>query len=171
MNEYKDFTSREQEVAITSLIKYYEESIPELRFNTCVSKAMEFINFLSQERRIDLNVWKNFLTVFAPFAPFITEQLWSYLHESDDKGYQSVHTEKWPTYDENILVTNIVKVAVQINGKVRGIIEVKKDASQDEVVKVALEDEKLKNYMMADKSEFAPKKVLYVNGKILAVVN
>lgn len=170
LDEYKKYSSGEQDIEITSLIKYYEESIPELRFNTCVSKAMEFINYLSQEDKISFEVWRKFLIIFSPFAPFITEELWSYIFEVDTGEYNSIHTERWPNYDSALLNNDSVTISVQINGKIRGTINSSKGALQDELVNIALSDEKLKRYLLIDNKKFEPKKVIYVAGRILSIV-
>ena len=166
----RDFTSEEQEITVTSLIKYYEESIPELKFNTCVSKAMEFINFLSQEEKVSLKVWKKFLIIFSPFAPFITEELWSCIFEEESGDYKSIHTERWPEFNSDLLINDFVTISVQINGKMRGTVKANKEATQEELTKIILDDAKLKTYLLNGGNEFTPKKVFYVKGKIFSVV-
>ena len=64
--------------------------------------------------------------LLAPFAPHLAEEFWSIL-----KGEGSVHNQSWPIHDESALIENIYKLIIQINGKVRGFIEVKKDEDFD----------------------------------------
>jgi leucyl-tRNA synthetase len=97
----------------------------------------------------------------APFAPFIADELWQQLGHST-----SVHKDSWPKWDEKYLISDTVKIAVQINGKVRSQILMPKGSSKEMVEKAALEDEKVKNNLNGKK----PARVIYVPGKILNLV-
>ena len=121
---------------------------------------MQFINTVSKEDSISKPVWEKFLLVLAPFAPFITEELWSQLGND-----YSIHQQKWPEYDEKMLVDDTVKIAVQVNGKVRETIEVDMDSDEKTVLAKAMETEKVKKYVTSE-----PKKVIYVKNRIMNLI-
>lgn len=148
-----------QKIAIHRLVKETEENIENMRFNVAISKFMVFVNELFDWKEVPTEIWKMFLVVVAPFAPFITEELWSQLGE---KG--SIHMQRWPKYDSKLIKEEKVKIAVQVNGKVRGEIEVAVDADKDLVIEEALKAENVKRYV---KSKKDIKKVIYVKAKIL----
>jgi leucyl-tRNA synthetase len=119
-----------QDIEINKLIKKITEDIEVLSFNTIVAKFMEFSNYLKTENEISLDVWKKFILLLAPFVPFISEELWSKI---DDNDIQSVHEQKWPTFDISKIKEENVIIAIQINGKFRDSIAIKFDSSEDEV--------------------------------------
>jgi leucyl-tRNA synthetase len=155
-----NYESAPQQIAINKLIKKVSADIESLSFNTSVAKFMEFINFISEQEQISREVWEKFLKVLAPFAPFITEELWEKL----GNGY-SIHQQQWPEFDENLTKDEVIKIAVQINGKVRGLIEVTPETSEESAMELAKSDEKITKYL-----ETEPKKVIYVKGKILNII-
>jgi leucyl-tRNA synthetase len=97
----------------------------------------------------------------APFAPHAAEELWF------DLGHHTtVHRDTWPEYDEQYLATDTITVAVQINGKLRGEIEVAADAPEDEVVAAAQANEKVRTHLEGQ----TVIKTIYVPGKIVNLV-
>jgi leucyl-tRNA synthetase len=111
------------------LIKTVEENIGDMKFNVAISHLMVFIGALTNyEGKVDRSVWETFTKVLAPFAPFITEEMW---HQIGNQT--SVHQESWPRYDPKLARSDLVEISVQINGKFRGTVEVPYDASQAEV--------------------------------------
>ena len=153
----KGIDSVEQKRWINKLIKKVGKDIEELSFNTSVAKFMEFINFVDKEKKIDESVWKNFLKVLSPFAPFMTEELWEMLGNSS-----SIHKETWPEYDEKLTFDETITIAVQVNGKVRDKVEISAGEEQKSVEQKALAQENVKKYV-----EGEPKKVIFVKDKII----
>jgi len=102
-----------------------------------------------------------FVKMLAPIAPHIAEELWQLLGHDSTLSY-----EQWPTYDEAKLVDDEVEIAVQVAGKVRAKIVVAKDASKEDIEKVALADEKVQEYM-AGKSLV---KIIVIPGKLVNIV-
>lgn len=149
---------REEEELYRSMhqaIKKVTSDIEErYNFNTAISAVMELVNALSAylnavdvERRADYVpllqlVMKKVLTLLAPFAPHITEELW---HQGGFEG--SVHMQNWPTYDPEALLVEEVEVVVQVNGKVRGRITVPSDSSENQLVEAAREHERVRPYL------------------------
>lgn len=128
--------------------------------------------------------YEAFLKLLAPFAPHITEELWQEVHSTEIRDHSkgkksmnydlrakrtqnwSIHSQPWPEWDEKMLVTELVKIVVQVNGKMRGIFEVSASTNQGEVEKKALGLSKVQEFV-AGKS---PKKVIYVPGKLVNFV-
>lgn len=142
-------------------IKKITEDIPDVKFNTSVAAMMEFINDWEGEQLSKENA-KKFLQVLAPFAPFAAEEIWHELFGEKE----SIHLSVWPKVDEKAVIAAAVQIPVQVNGKVRTVIQlVSPDSSEQEVVKIALADEKVKKYTDGKKY-----KTIYVKGKILNLV-
>ena len=105
----------------TTIKKVTEDIRDRFMFNTAVSSVMELVNafYAFQDKEINAGlvreVAKDLLLMLAPFAPHITEELWSKLFAAG-----SVHQQKWPSYDEEALKVDEVEIVLQINGKVRG---------------------------------------------------
>lgn len=150
----------QQEREIHKLIKKLTIDIDAMSYNTSIAKMMEFVNFLQKELSIDKSVWERFTLLIAPFGPYIAEEMWNRLgHEF------SVHQQNWPSYDESLTIDSIVKIAVQINGKVRGTIEIPAGATQEEAMQKAMEVENVKRNITGE-----PKKIIFVQDRILNVI-
>ena len=150
------------EILFNQTIKKTTEDIDAFRFNTSIAQFMILVNAFTECESIPTNVFEKFVVLLAPFAPHLAEEFWSLLwHE-----FSIFKNAKWPKYDESKLSSNLIKMAVQFNGKVRGTIEASKDASQDEVMQAVKSDWKLNGYL----SSWEPKKVIYIPGKILNIV-
>lgn len=138
-------------------------------FNTAISSIMELVNAMYQDRE-NLNqvrpavieeILRNGLILLSPFAPHITEELWQGCgHEG------SVHQESWPLVDEAALIQDEVEVVLQINGKVREKISVPTEISGSELERLALEQEKVKKYLVGQEIL----KVIAVPGKLVNIV-
>ena len=104
---------------------------------------------------------KNFLKILAPFAPHVTEDIWTSLGEK-----KSINISGWPKYDEKKLVSETATIVVQVNGKFRATIIVKKDSSQEEIEAVAKQEEKVKAFL----GDGNPQKVIYVPNRLINFV-
>ena len=137
------------------------ENIEEMKFNTAISQCMIFLNECEKEEVVPRRVFENFLLLLAPFAPHITEELWSSL------GYKtSIHVAPWPKANKSDIVNEMVKIAVQVNGKVRAILEISPNDSEEAVKNLALQNQDVMKWMNGQN----PKKVLYIKGKIVSIV-
>lgn len=132
-----------------------------IRFNTAISQMMVFINDCYKAEVLPTAYAEGFVKMLAPIAPHIAEELWQLLGHENTLSY-----EEWPSYDESKLVDDEVEVAVQVAGKVRAKIIVAKDASKEEIEKVALADEKVQEYM-AGKDLV---KIIVIPGKLVNIV-
>ncbi len=149
-------------------IKKVTEDIYGAQFNTAVSTLMEYLNNLTKlktagfDRRLWQAVLSSLCQLLAPFAPHIASELYSQLNGGDCRLEQVA----WPVYDEQYLVTDTVKVAVQVNGKLRGELEVAKQIAAEQVEEMAL---RLDNVRRFTKDKEIIKRI-YVPGKILNLV-
>ena len=149
------------EMALNVAIKKVTEDIENFGFNTAVSAMMICLNEMEKSETIAASDMKKFLQILAPFAPHMTEELW---HELGEK--KSIHVSGWPSYDPKKLVSDMVTVMVQINSKIRGQLTVSREATEAEVTKLALAEEKV----AAQLAGATPKKIIYVPGRIINIV-
>ncbi len=145
---------------VHKLVQKVEDDIPKLSFNTSVAKFMEFANFMQKEAKIAKDVWEMFLKALAPFAPYITEELWSIAGNNF-----SIHQQNWPDFNESLTKDEKIKIAVQVNGKTRSEITISANAQESEAVATAMEDDRIKKYVNE-----LPRKVIYVKGRILNLI-
>ncbi len=149
--------------------KKVTSDIEEDKFNTAVSAMMEAVNsYFKIKESAGIGkcaAWdyaiESLMMVLAPFAPHITEELWHQMGHKD-----TIHVDHWPVWDDKYLVTDLITIVVQVNGKLRATIQVSKDMGEEEVKKLALIQENVKKYI-ADKK---PAKVIYVPGRLINVV-
>jgi len=127
--------ARDLERALHKAIAKVGGDIEALRLNTAISALMIFLNEASRAEVLPRATVARFVLLVAPFAPHLGEELWHRLGNAGTLAY-----EPWPAYDPAMTVEDVVELAVQVNGKVRGRIAVAADASADAVEKAALED-------------------------------
>ncbi|WP_410984061.1 leucine--tRNA ligase [Bacillus cereus] len=154
-----DAPNKELEKAYHQTVKKVTEDYAELRFNTAISQMMVFINDAYKAETLPKEYVEGFVKMIAPVAPHIGEELWSKLGYNETITYAS-----WPTFDESKLVEDEVEIVVQVMGKVRAKLTMKKDASKEEMEQLALE---------AIKEQIEGKtvrKVIVVPGKLVNIV-
>lgn len=154
-------------------IKHCTLSLENLHFNTALSRIMELVNEIylyiqdippkEQNKQLLTNVIPTLVRLIAPFAPHMAEELW------DNLGMKySIFNESWPEYDKAMLQTETVQLGIQVNGKIRGQVVVHPDAKDDEIIKTALEQDKVKKYTAEKeivKSMVIPKKLVVLVAK------
>ncbi len=133
---------------IHKLIKKISLDIKGFKFNTAIAAFMEFLN---DNKELSLNNWKTFLVLLAPFAPHLTEELWSKLSNKD-----SIHAQAWPKFDEKLTKDEIVEVVVQINGKKKGVVSATAGLKENEIKQL------IDNSEIAGKLELEKKQILKV---------
>ena len=142
-------------------IKKVEEDIETLNFNTAVSAMMIYVNELYKLPQVNLSLVRPLIQILAPFAPHISEELWEAIGEKN-----RVVQSPWPSYNPTLCEENIITLAVQVNGKTRGTIEVSKETSKDQALELA-QDLKSVQFQIKDKKIL---KVIYKAGKILNLI-
>ena len=160
--ELVDEVIESQEKLINKTIKKVTNDITAFQFNTSVSEMMIAVNELTKADKIQKSVLERFNKILAPFAVHLAEEL----HQTVFGGKTSIHEDEWPGYDESKLVEDVVTLAVQINGKVRGTIEIAPDADEAKAMKCMQENEQILRWLEGKK----PKKIVYIPGKILNIV-
>ena len=142
-------------------IQKVTEDIEGLRFNTAISAMMEFVNAAYKWEHVPRVVFEPFLLLLAPFAPHLAEELWSALGHASSLAYES-----WPEHDESLLVQATVEIAVQVNGKLRGTVEVAPDASKEAMLDAARAEENVARYL----AEGMVRKEIAVPGRLVNFV-
>ena len=142
-------------------IKKVTEDIENFRFNTAISQMMIFINEIEKQDNISRTDYELLVTILAPFAPHIAEEIWENLGHSE-----SIFSQVWPIYDPKFLQESEVEMVVQVNGKLRDKLMVAADVTEDEVKETALESEKVKVFVEGKEI----KKIIFVPGKLINIV-
>lgn len=155
-------------------IKSVSEDISDKKytFNTAIARMTELVNamykfilekksYTQHESDVLSFCFTNLIKLLAPFAPHITEELWQMLGRKD-----SVHRQKWPSYDEASLVTDEIELVIQMGGKKIDVLTTKKGQTQKELEKIALNQEKVKTRL--EGKELV--KVVVVPDKIVNIV-
>jgi leucyl-tRNA synthetase len=142
-------------------VKKVGEDIEALRFNTAVSAMMILANHLNGLEVTPRQSVEKLVLCVSPFAPHLGEELWKHL------GMRSpVLDARWPSYDPALCVDEVVEVAVQVNGKVRGRAMLARDASQEQAVEVALQDDNVRRHLEGKST----RKIVYVPGRIVNLI-
>lgn len=137
------------------------EDIEEMRFNTSVSALMILSSEMEKCEKINTEDFKKFLQILAPFAPHITEELWSILGEK-----KSIHISDWPKYDKKFTRQDEMKIVVLINGKVKTEIMIENDLEEDKVKEIVLANQTIKKLL----NNQIPKRVIYVKNRLINIV-
>jgi len=146
-------------IKLKKTIKKVTEDINDIKMNTAIASMMEFLNaWESNPQGLSKENAKKFLQILAPFAPFLTEEIWRNVFGEKT----SIHLSVWPKVEGEIVDEEII-IPIQVNGKLRSTLRVSRhEISKDIVVNKALEDKQVKKYL-----ESKDYKVIYVEGKIL----
>ena len=156
-----DSNSGELDYIYNFTVKKVSSDFEALQFNTAISQMMIFVNELYKAKTIYREYFEGFIKMFDCICPFVGEEIRNKL------GHENLITfEPWPTYDESKLVLNDVKIAVQINGKLRDTIVVKKDEDDEKVKEIALNSINVKRNLEGK----TIKKVIVVKNKIVSIV-
>lgn len=142
-------------------IKKVSEDIENMQFNTAVASLMILVNEMDKEKSVEKEDFKKFLQILSPFAPHMAEELWQVLGEN-----KSINLSAWPKWDEKLIQDEEVKIAVQVNGKVRAEIVIKVDSPEEVIKKQALVDAAVLRYLAGQE----PKKIIYIKKKLINIV-
>jgi len=142
-------------------IKKVTEDIETMSFNTAISAMMILVNELYKAECRSEEALKPLVQILAPFAPHLAEELWE---KMGGQGLCSL--APWPKYDRTLVADDTVTIGVQVNGKMRGTIEISPTASEDEAVGAAKAVAAVSS-VLAGKN---PDKVIYKAGRILNLI-
>ncbi len=160
--EITDENDHSLDFVYNATVKKVGHDIDTLNFNTAISQMMIFINECYKTKKIYRPYAEGFIKMFACFAPHLGEELW----EKVCGGSHSLAYEPWPSYDEAALKQDQVTVVVQVNGKVRGKMEVAADSSEDDLKEAAQALESVKKFIDGK----TIRKIIVVKGKVVNVV-
>jgi leucyl-tRNA synthetase len=147
--------------ALHKTIKKVTDDIESMSYNTAISAMMEFVNLAYKETHMDRKTAETFTLLLSPFAPHIGEELWSRLGRTKTLAYES-----WPTFEQSLITEDSWVVSVQVNGKLRGTLEVSKTATQAEVLALARALDSVQRNIEGKNV----RKEIYVPGKIVNFV-
>ncbi|MBS4537156.1 leucine--tRNA ligase [Clostridium sp. D2Q-11] len=169
--EKLDKKDKEIKYSIHNTIKKVTEDIDErFNFNTAISSIMELVNDTNKYKEdLSTDTKKALLAdsvetitvLLAPFAPYLTEELWNMIGHKE-----SIHTVKWPRYDKEALVKDEVEVVIQVNGKLRDKIMVSSGISKEELEKISIENQKVKEFTEGKQV----RKVIVIPKKLVNIV-
>lgn len=156
-----DEPSKDSLKSVHKLIKKVSADIEQFSYNTSISAFMICVNELTQQKCHSRAALEPIVILLAPFAPHIAEELWHQLgHDT------TVCDAQWPTWDESLLVESEMQLMVSFNGKARFQITLPADASNDDIQKTALADERSAKYI----GEKKVVKVIVVPKRIINIV-
>ena len=147
--------------AMHKCILEVDERIEGMKFNTAVSSLMTYVNYLSTMKEIPQEMYETLLKILSPFAPHLSEEMWARLGHN-----RTIVNEAWPKGDAKLAEDNVVTLAVQICGKMRGTIEMPKDSPKEEVEKKALQLENVARQLQ----DCNIKKIIVVPNRIVNIV-
>lgn len=153
--------TKEELKSLHKLIKKVSTDIEVFSYNTSVSAFMVCTNELTQQKCRNLRILRTLVTVLAPFAPHIAEELWE-----QTGGEGSVCDTEWPTWNEDYLVEDEVQMPVSFNGKARFQINLPATASKEAIIEAAMSDERSQKYLEGKQVV----KTIVVLGRIINIV-
>ena len=142
-------------------VKLVTEHLDALKFNTAISQLMIFVNAANKLPELPLDYAKGFIQLLAPFEPHLGEELWQTL-----TGEAGISYVAWPTFDDSKLQDDEVEIVLQVLGKNKAKVMVPTGASKDELEKIALENDVIKD-LIAGKTV---RKVIAVPDKLVNIV-
>ena len=143
---------------INLVVKKVTQDLDNFSHNTAIAHLMETLNKLDKPSQKEMEI---FIQLCAPFFPHISCEIWQKLGQKD-----CIFDALWPQYDENVLVLKKITLPVQINGKLKGVVEIDQSQKEDEIVEIAKQNPKISDCISRKKIE----KVIYRSGKILNFV-
>ena len=162
-----DSQSEQLRRAAHRTIKRVSDDLEQLSFNTAVASMMEYVNELYKIKD-DFKAYddwrfalESLVQLLAPFAPHMSEELWAQLGHTT-----SVHVSSWPKYDEKYLVSDMITIVIQVNGKLRGQLSVANGTSKEDIIAQAGSNERVQPYVAGQQA----KNTIYVPGKLVNFV-
>ena len=160
-DKVQDKDNEELEVSYNFTVKKVSEDIEILGFNTAISQLMVFVNDCYKAEYIPRKYVLGFIQLLAPFAPHLAEEMWEIYGNTESISYVP-----WPTFDESKLVSDTVEIVVQLMGKVKAKLDVKKDLTPAELEQIVLANEEVKELIEGKQVM----KVIVVPGRLVNIV-
>ena len=154
--------SEETTKILHKTMKKVTEDMEAMSFNTAISAMMVLTNHLqSLKGNVPREAAEKLAIMVSPFAPHLGEECWNMLGNEKTLAY-----EPWVEYDEEKCIDNTIKMGVQVNGKMRGEIEIPKDADQETAMAEAMKQSRVEGQLEGKDI----KKIIFVPGRILNIV-
>ena len=153
--------SEKHEKMMHKAIKKVSSDIEEMKFNTAVATFMTMTNEFVKDKTITKGEYKTFLQLLNPFAPHMTEELFSILGEE-----KTINETPWPKYDEAKTIDDEIEIPVQCNGKLKAVVRVEREADESEVKEIVKNDETVKKALEGKTIV----KEIYVKGRVYNIV-
>jgi leucyl-tRNA synthetase len=153
--------TNEQLRVLHQTIAKVTEDIEALRFNTAISALMELVNAAYKWPSVPRAIAEPFVLLLSPLAPHLAEELWERLGHEESLAYRA-----WPVADPAYLRADVIEIPVQVNGKVRGKIQVPAEAGENEVIDIARADQNVGRHLAGQ----TVKRAIYVRGRIVNFV-
>jgi leucyl-tRNA synthetase len=151
---------KELERALHAAIKKVTEAVTSMRFNTAIAEMMVFVNEATKRPQIPVAWIEAFVRILAPFAPHVAEELWEKLGHATGISF-----ETWPAFDEAKLAVDTITVAVQVNGKLRGQVQLPSAVGKDDAIAAAKADPAVAKFLTG-----GIKREVYVPGRLVNFV-
>ncbi|MBU1036786.1 leucine--tRNA ligase [Patescibacteria group bacterium] len=147
---------------LNKTIKKVTADIEELKFNTAISAMMELVNyFTSPQQKLTAKQLETLVKLLAPFAPHLAEELWQKLGHK-----RSIFKESWPKFDPKLVIDEKVTVVIQVNGKLRATIQVKRGVGEKELKELVNKQAQIKKHLKGKEI----KKFIYIKDKLVNLV-
>jgi leucyl-tRNA synthetase len=156
-----DAPTRDQSRVLHATIQKVTDDVEGLRFNTAIAAMMEFVNAATKWETVPRGAAEPFVLLLSPFAPHLGEELWRVLGHRQSLAY-----EPWPEHDPDLVKEDTVEIAVQVNGKLRGTVEVEAEADRDAMLAAARDEPNVARYL----SEGTVRKEIAVPGRLVNFV-
>ncbi len=158
--EEENYLSKHEKM-MHKAIKKVSSDIEEMKFNTAIATFMTMVNEFYKDKKLSKGEYKTFLQLLNPFAPHMTEELYEEIGEK-----QTIAETSWPTYDEAKTIDDVIEIPVQINGKVKVVVQASKEASEEEVKQIVQKNETVQKNLVGK----TVVKEIYVGGRIYNIV-
>jgi len=163
-----NFSSTSLTKLLNKTIKKVSEDIEEMHFNTAISSMMILATemekvYLSSDtaQKIEKEDYKKFLQILSPFAPHVAEELWSLLGEK-----KTINISAWPKWDETMIEDDEMKIAIQVNGKVRAEMMITNGEGEETIKGRAISNEIVRRHL-GDKSV---QRAIYVKNRLINII-
>ena len=161
-NKIKDEENKNLEKVYYQTVKKVTNDYESLNINTAISQMMIFVNAVNKEEVFPREYAEGFIKLLNPLCPHITEEIWREVFKYDN----TISYEEWPKCDESKINESDITIGVQVNGKLRGTINVSKDLSKEDTEKKALENENVSKFIEGHEVV----KIIVIPGKIVNIV-
>jgi len=156
-NIHRENESQDTLKALHKTIKKVTDDIEHMRFNTAISALMIFVNHCYKVKSVSVDTAKIYAQLISPLAPHLGEELWQMHGENQSLAYST-----WPSFNEEWARDDLITVAIQVNGKLRGTLNIDAEIDSEQVIQMAKNEEGVTKYLQGTivKEIYVPKKIV-----------